>query len=325
MKKYPVYCVCLPGVEILDLTGPVQVLHRCQSDQAQFQIHYVGPQRSVISEQGLSIGDIKALPLSLPNNAIIILPGVQPVSDDRSMLAYKQCREWLQQVYAQAEKVLCICSGVLIAAECGLLVNQQCTTHHTLLKQLKALEPTAEVLENRIFIESGKLYTCAGILTGIDLALYVVERLAGALAALEVARSIIAYMRRNSDDPQISFWLRYRNHIDVRIHNVQSLIAANPSERWTLARLAAHAGMSTRHLSRVFTQVTGISVKSYIDQIRLDIAMQALSQTKRTIEQVADSSGFVDANDMRRAWRRCRSDTPGEFRAAEGSRLLKLS
>ncbi len=319
MQKYSVYCVCLPGVEILDLTGPVQVLHRCQSDQVQFQIHYVGPQRSVTSEQGLSIGDIKALPLSLPENAIIILPGINPVVNDSSTLAYEQCRKWLQQVYAQAEKVLCICSGVLIAAECGLLVNQQCTTHHTLLKQLKMLEPTAEVLENRIFIESGKLYTCAGILTGVDLALYLVERLAGALAALDVARSLIAYMRRNSDDPQISFWLRYRNHIDIRIHNVQSIIAENPSERWTLARLASHVGVSARHLSRVFIQVTGISVKSYIDQMRLDLAKQALCQTKQSIEQVAESSGFVDANDLRRAWRRCRSDTPGQFRAAAGS------
>ncbi|MDF1759978.1 MAG: helix-turn-helix domain-containing protein [Coxiellaceae bacterium] len=201
---------------------------------------------------------------------------------------------------------------------CGLLANQQCTTHYTLLKQLKMLEPTAEVLENRIFIESGKLYTCAGILTGVDLALYLVERLAGALAALDVARSLIAYMRRNSDDPQISFWLRYRNHIDVRIQNVQSLIAENPSERWTLARLASHVGVSARHLSRVFIQVTGITVKSYIDQMRLDLAKQALCQTKQSIEQVAESGGFVDANDLRRAWRRCRSDSPGQFRAAAG-------
>jgi transcriptional regulator GlxA family with amidase domain len=148
--------------------------------------------------------------------------------------------------------------------------------------------------------------TSAGITTGIDLALYIIEAQAGPALAGQVARRLVMYLRRGPNDPQMSPWLSHRNHLHPAVHRAQDALSESlsrdPSRRWTLPELAEVACVSPRHLSRLFKAHTGIGPLAYQQTLRMarvhDLQTQ---QPALTQEQVAQACGFASARDLRRA------------------------
>ena len=202
-----------------------------------------------------------------------------------------------------------ICSGALLLAMAGQLDGLRGTTHHALLDDLQALAPTAQVQADRIFVDDGRVLTSAGITTGIDLALYIVEQVAGAALAAQVARRLVMYTRRGPNDPQLSPWLAHRNHMHPAVHRAQDAIAHHlaevPARRCSLTELAELACVSPRHLSRLFMQHTGISVVDYQQQLRMARAQELMAHHPvLTQEQLAEACGFGSARDFRRVWGR---------------------
>lgn len=259
----------LPGVMALDLTGPAETL-RLAGDC--FALRYIGPQESVVSSTQMTIAGIEPLPEALPPDCLLVVPGV---CDSAIWFATPQAetaRRWLQRqqplLRARQLSLICVCSGALLAAQAGLLDGVQCTTHHEVLSRLKAAAPAALVKENRVFVDDDNIWTSAGITAGIDLSLHLINRLCGAQTALEVAREMVVWFRRSGDDPQLSPWLRYRNHLHPAIHRAQDAMIAHPEHGWSLEDLAARVHVSGRHLARLFRQHLGISVRDYHEQLR---------------------------------------------------------
>ena len=296
----------LPGVMALDLTGPAETL-RLAGDR--FALRYIGPQESVVSSTQMIIAGIEPLPEALPPDCLLVVPGV---CDSAIWFATPQAetaRRWLQcqqpLLRARQLSLICVCSGALLAAQAGLLDGVQCTTHHEVLSRLKATAPAALVKENRVFVDDDNIWTSAGITAGIDLSLHLINRLCGAQTALEVAREMVVWFRRSGDDPQLSPWLRYRNHLHPAIHRAQDAMIAHPEHGWSLEDLAARVHVSGRHLARLFRQHLGISVRDYHEQLRLGIARQRQQQGEGA-EKAALAAGFSSARQLRRArdrWR----------------------
>lgn len=127
-----------------------------------------------------------------------------------------------------------------------------------------------------------------------------INRIRGPEAALAVAREMVVWFRRSGDDPQISPWLRYRNHLHPAVHRAQDALTADPQRAWQLADIAERAHVSPRHLTRLFQQHLGISVRDYLEQLRLVIAEQWLLQG-RGAEQAALAAGFSSPRQLHRA------------------------
>ncbi|MNT12751.1 HTH-type transcriptional regulator CdhR [compost metagenome] len=163
--------------------------------------------------------------------------------------------------------------------------------------------PAAQVKENRIFVEDRNLYTSAGITAGIDLALHLINRQCGAIRAMEIAREMVVYFRRSGDDPQLSPWLRYRNHLHPAVHRAQDVMAAEPEAEWSVPQVAEKAHVSSRHLARLFRSHVGISVREYHEQLRLAVAQQRLQQGYG-LEKAALAAGFSSGRQLRRAQQR---------------------
>jgi transcriptional regulator GlxA family with amidase domain len=170
------------------------------------------------------------------------------------------------------------------------------------------------VQENRVFVEDGPLLTSAGITTGIDLALYLIERHAGAELAARVARRLVVYLRRSGHDEQLSPWLAHRNHLHPAVHRAQDAMAQEPERSWTLAELAERAHVSTRHLTRLFAEHAGVGVLAYQQQLRIARARELLAGGRLSVERVAELSGFSSARDFRRVWQRHEAGAPSEQR-----------
>jgi transcriptional regulator GlxA family with amidase domain len=296
-----VWFVVLPGVLSLDLSGPAETLVLAGGA---FHLHFIGPDRQVTTSIGLDFSGIEPLPESLPPGSLLVLPGVCDSSRFFDTPQAEQVRRWLTriqpQIHSQQLNLMCVCSGALLAARAGLLNGVQCTTHHDVLARLRAAAPTAQVKDNRIFVEDRGIWTSAGITSGIDLSLHLINRYRGPKAALDVAREMVVWFRRSGDDPQLSPWLRYRNHIHPAVHRAQDLLSASPESAWGVQEIADKVHVSARHLSRLFQRYLGISVRDYLEQLRLAVAEQRLLQGSR-MEQAALAAGFSSPRQLHRA------------------------
>lgn len=304
----PVWFLTLPGVMTLDITGPAETLKLAQGA---FALRYIGPDESVQTSTDMTVSRIEPLPDGLPPGSLLVIPGVADSSvwfDTPQAIA--ACR-WLMRlqaaIHAHQVTLVCVCSGSLLAARAGLMHGIQCTTHHEVIARLKAAEPAAIVKENRIFVEDRGIWTSAGITAGIDLSLHLINRLCGAQTALDVAREMVVYFRRSGDDPQLSPWLRYRNHMHPAIHRTQDLLIRQPEQEWSLEEIADRVHVSARHLTRLFRQHLGISVREYHEQLRLAIAQQRRQQGEGS-EQAALAAGFSSSRQLRRAQQRWQAD-----------------
>lgn len=300
----PVWFITLPGVMMLDLTGPAETL-KLAGDA--FSLRYIGPDETVMASTDMAISRIEPLPDALPPGSLLVIPGA---SDSTIWFDTPQAvaaRNWLMRmqpaIHAGDITLVCICSGSMLAAKAGLLKGVQCTTHHEVIARLKAAEPGAIVKENRIFVEDRGIWSSAGITAGIDLSLHLISRLCGSQTALDVAREMVVYFRRSGEDPQLSPWLRYRNHIHPAIHRAQDLLTLQPEQEWPLEVIATRVHVSSRHLTRLFRQHLGISVRDYHEQLRLTIAQQRLAQGEGN-ERAALSAGFSSSRQLRRALQR---------------------
>ena len=219
--------------------------------------------------------------------------------------AARQVVQWLRAAPQADTRLASICSGALLLAQAGCLDGRHCTTHHSLIAALQAVAPRAQVATDRIFVDDGRVLTSAGITTGIDLALYIVEQTAGPELAARVARRLVMYQRRSAHDRQMSPWLAHRNHMHPAVHRVQDAVAREPERSWSLEALAEVACVSPRHLSRLFVQHTGISVVVYQQQLRIARAQEMLAHNPTlSQERLAESCGFGSARDFRRVWQR---------------------
>jgi transcriptional regulator GlxA family with amidase domain len=304
------YLVLTPNVLMLDYAGPAEALRMARDMGAAWQLHMCGPQADMVTSLGTGLTGLQPLPPVLPPRSLVLVVGNSNEAEDYASEAARTVVHWLRTAPQADTRLASICSGALLLAQAGCLDGSYCTTHHSLIAELRAQAPLAHVVEDRVFVDSGRVLTSAGITTGIDLALYLVEQSAGPELAARVARRLVMYQRRGPHDPQASPWLAHRNHMHPAVHRAQDAMAQDPQRHWSLADLAEVACVSPRHLSRLFAQHTGISVVAYQQQLRIARAKALLTTRHLPVERVAEMCGFASARDLRRVWRKYEPGSP---------------
>ena len=231
---------------------------------------------------GLHLARIKPLPARLPANALVIVSGVVGTPTRLDDAQARAIIDWLAaRQPTDGFTLMTVCAGALFAAAAGLTHGRECTTHHGSLAQLAALDPSARILDNRIFVEDGALVSSAGITAGIDLALHMVSRHCGPRIACEVAREMLVYQRRAGTDSALSPWLEHRSHLHPGVHKVQDAVVRNPAAPWSAQSLAQEAHTSARHLTRLFRLHAGCTPMDYLYQIRVALARDLLRLAER--------------------------------------------
>lgn len=309
-----VWFILTPPVLMLDYTGPAEAFRMAEQSGAGFVVHHCACMPSLKTSLGPELTGFLPLPDRLPENSLVILTGT---SGDVGELTGEQAQkvvQWLRTVPGPTTTLASICSGALLLAQAGLLANRRCTTHHTLIDALRASAPSATVQDDCLFVDDGRVLTSAGVTAGIDLALHLIERHAGAELASRIARRQVVYQRRAGNDVQLSAWLDHRNHMHPAVHRAQDAIALDPSRTWSVAQLAAHVHVSTRHLSRLFAEHAKTTVSDYQQGLRIARARELLTQSQMSIDAVAEHAGFTSTRDFRRVWRRYESTTPMVFK-----------
>jgi transcriptional regulator GlxA family with amidase domain len=307
--------VVLPNVVLLDLAGPAEAFRIAnQKAPDSYRLRYVAPHRRVDAAVGLTLSSLEPLPRRLAAGSIVVITGVSGSNLPLDRPETRDVVDWLARADLSASSLLTVCAGSLIAARAGRLAGLQCTTHHSHLDQLRALEPAARVLDNRIFVEDGAVFSSAGVTAGLDLALHVIGQHLGPRVSSEVARELVVYLRRSGSDPALSPWVLHRNHVHPAVHRVQDAVTRKPAARWSSRELSAVACTTPRHLARLFAEHAQCSPLDYVQLIRVALARELLSQSSLDLERIAERAGFASAHQLRRVWRRWESAPPSTLR-----------
>jgi transcriptional regulator GlxA family with amidase domain len=221
--------------------------------------------------------------------------------------------EFLRQAPERCRRVAATCIGAFILAEAGLLDGRRATTHWNRARDLQARFPKVKVEEDRIFIVDGPIWTSAGMTSGIDLALAMVEQDLGADVARAVARQMVVYHRRAGGQPQFSALLELEPKSD-RIQSALAYAKRNLDKPLTVGQLAEAAHLSPRQFSRAFRAETGQSPAKALENLRIEAARLMLEQSRHPIDVIARQTGFADRERMRRAFLRAFGEPPQVIR-----------
>lgn len=293
----------LPELHLMDLAGPNQVIHASTGYGAEFEIEYcsIDSLRAPLkSSSGLPIGKLQNFSEVMLNagDYLIIAGTSSSYLTSEEFTKETKLLNWIRDAHEQGVNICSICTGAFALGACGLLDGIKCTTHFSLTDYLQELFAMANVSENILFTESKGIYTSAGIASGIDLTLHIVEQLKGSYFAHLVARELVVYNRRTGNQKQHSEILDFRNHMHYGIHKVQDWLQENLHKKVNLLQLAEMASMSDRNFTRVFKKETGVTVKGYITILRREKIKTLSKNPDFSKTQIARKCGLLSSRQI---------------------------
>ena len=304
MNKKPrkIDVLLFDNVNTLDVAGPAQAFDAAfHEGEHLYQHRFVTLDGGTVrSDCGLQLtADGK---LSDPTEADDLLipggPGANAMCDNPEVL--NALRAHLAK--PGNGRLISICSGALVLAAAGVLDGLTATTHWSSEARARTYEQVNWDLD-RISVSHDRIFTSAGVTTGIDLALAIIRADHGRQIALEVARELVVQLRRTGGQSQYAIHIAGQPSSDDSLSKLIEAVVARPDQDWTLEALAAEAGLNPRTLSRHFQRDIGLSPAQFVERTRVDHARGLLSETL-PLKSVAARSGFGDLQRMRRAFQR---------------------
>jgi transcriptional regulator GlxA family with amidase domain len=267
----------------------------------------------LLSESGGAVPSSLGMPIETERfhkqafDTLIVGGLLAPLPSSNGLLSF------LRRALPVTRRIASICTGALVLAEAGLLDGRRATTHWLVARELQARFPKVRMEEDRIFIVDGPIWTSAGMTSGVDLALGMLEDDFGRGIARSVAQKLVIYHRRSGGQSQHSALLE----LDAKSDRIQSALdyaKRNLQTPLSVEKLAEAAHLSPRQFSRAFRAETGQSPAKAVEQLRVEAARVMLEQSRHPVDIVAAEAGFADSERMRRAFLRNVGQPPQAIR-----------
>jgi transcriptional regulator GlxA family with amidase domain len=314
--------ICLlvyPEFELLDAAGPSSVFHGANQSLAQqgkppfYTIEMASAHGgAVVSNSGVAIQTRKLAETSPEKVDTLLIVGGE-ADCVVAAIADPELRRWVPRYAAATARVGSVCSGVFILAALGLIDGKRVATHWDACGPLAKAFPSVVVDSDALYVVDGKVWTSAGVSTGIDMGLAMVARDLDATIAGQVAKRLVLYARRPGYQSQFSPILQAQTKADSPFADLIAWMHANLHRPLDVSRLAARADLGERTFYRKFLAATGESPARFIETIRLDAARMLLSRGL-TLKTVAAQVGLTPAARLTEAFERRFGITPSLFR-----------
>jgi transcriptional regulator GlxA family with amidase domain len=252
---------------------------------------------------------------------LICVPEIFVAPSTRLTGRFEREIEWLRGCYERGSIVAAACSGALLLAEAGLLDGEAATTHWAYCDVLAERFPTISVQRQRSLVAAGegqRLIMAGGGSSWLDLGLFLIARIAGVDAAMQLARIYLIDWHHGGQQP-FARLSASRQTEDAVIAKCQVWAATHYDEPAPVAAMARLSGLSERSLVRRFQKATGMTPIHYIQAIRIEEAKQMLEATKDPVEAIAHDLGYEDASFFVRLFKRDVRLTPSQYRRKFGS------
>ncbi|WP_242882333.1 GlxA family transcriptional regulator [Actinomadura litoris] len=217
----------------------------------------------------------------------------------------------VRAAYERGSRVASICTGAFVLAAAGLLDGRRATTHWMHTAALAARCPEARVDPDALYVDEGRVLTSAGKSAGFDLCLHLVRLDHGATAANDVAGQLVLPPRPDGGRARP---IQAAGGEDPVLSALEPWVAAHLHRPLTVGELARQANMSTRHLTRKFNAITGMTPLQWLLARRIRRARELLETTDECVEQIAVRTGMGTAATLRRNFNRAVGVPPDTYR-----------
>ena len=308
--------LAFPGVQPLDVIGPAEVFTGADAlvDGGAYTVEVVAKTSGPITTRG---GGYSLMPKTTtdrcrgPIDTLVVAGGVGVLKAEHDAALIR----WIRSAARRSRRITSVCSGSFLLARAGLLEGKTVTTHWASTAELARRHPELTVDPKPIFVRDGNIWTSAGVTSGMDLSLALVEEDLGREVAIEIARWLVLFLQRPGGQAQFSSHLTAQLAERRPLRDLQAWIADNLDADLRVEALAERAAMSPRNFARFFRRETGMTPAAYVEVLRVERARQLLEEAGDPVDLVADRCGFGTPETMRRAFARRVGVAPAQYRA----------
>ncbi|WP_406314377.1 DJ-1/PfpI family protein [Streptosporangium sp. NBC_01639] len=274
--------------------------------------------RAVTCGTGLTVQAQRALErIAGPLDTLVVSGGIGHEDAAANPLIVAHVR----RLARESRRVASVCTGAYVLAAAGLLGGRRVTTHWQQAQALAVRFPEVVVDPDPIFIRDGNVVTSAGTTAALDLTLAFVEEDNGAELARMVARNLVTYLQRPGNQAQMSMFVSVSSPAGGLMKRIVEYITGHLGADLTTPVLAGVAGVSERHLTRLFLKHLGQTPGRFVRQARTEAAAHLLVSTSLPMVAVAVRCGFGTAETLRQAFVDRYGIPPSRYRLTQSSAI----
>lgn len=303
------------GCQLLDVTGPAAVFGAANqaAEKPVYDLQIVSASGGLVTSNcGVALQSKK---IGGQPDTLLVAGGSHGL---KAAMTDPAVRRWLQRVAPRTRRYGSVCTGAFVLASAGLLDGKRVATHWASCTRLAEKFPALSVDAEALYVVDGKVWTSAGVTTGIDMALAVVEADLGAETANLIARHFVLYARRPGYQSQFSPMLQAQATADAPFAALIDWMQDHLDRDLDVPTLARHAGFSERSFYRKFTEATGKTPAHFVEDLRLDAARTLLSKGV-ALKTIAGRIGLKSSARLGQAFERRFGVTPSLFRQMHAS------
>ncbi|MGC7098819.1 GlxA family transcriptional regulator [Amycolatopsis lurida] len=322
MASRQVLIVAFPEAELLDIACPSDVFDAANRLRAKpaYEIRLAGLDgRPIRCQSGLSLAPQARLDqVTGPIDTLLVAGGFGHLAaaEDGRMIAQ------LRRLAGVSRRIASVCTGATLLAAAGMLTGRRCTTHWMDATRLAGQHPEIDVDPAPLYVRDGNVYTSAGVTSGLDLALALVEADHGPSMSRQIARYLVTYLQRPGNQAQVSMFLSAPPPEHGLVGDLTGYIASSLDADLGAPALAARAGLSTRQLTRLFDTHLGTTPARHVRRVRTEAAAQLLTTTDLPLAAVARRCGFGSTESLRQAFLDHYDTPPSAYRRTHRRKLL---
>jgi len=310
MNSRKIAILTYDGVNTFELGMAMEVFGLPNMGPDWYEVAVCGDRKRAATSSSCSVQIKASRGLDALNDATtVIVPGWQ----DIDTLPPRNILQLLKAAHARGARIATICAGVFVLAETGLLSGRRAAVHWAQADALKRKYPDVLVDPSVLYVDDEDILTSAGRAAGLDLCIHIVERDFGTRVANDVARRLVVPAHREGGQAQ--YIPRRTRPVHDAMGDLLVWIKQNLEEDLAIERLAKRARMSRRTFIRRFVDATGAMPGEWITFERMNHAKMLLEDTRASIEQVAEMSGFGSVDTLRHHFRTHLTTSPTRYRA----------
>ncbi|WP_143473358.1 GlxA family transcriptional regulator [Flavilitoribacter nigricans] len=318
MRKKRIAFLLFPKTQLMDFAGPAQVFYEAgQVGGRSYDLQYASVTEDIETEQQIRFSALREFTqLNLQQGDLICLPGIDFKSLQAGVAdaAIRAVTPWIKRQRNNGVEIATICTGSLLLGKMGLLDGIQCATHWKCVEYFREQFPRARLRQDRLYCLDQGIFTSAGMTSGIDMALALIERWDNPLIAARVAQEMVINIRRPDTEEQKNIFLDFKNHFNPDVYQIQEILSSRLEVAFTIQDLGRQMNKSPRHLSRLFKVHTGKTIQQYRNEVRLQHGQRLLLHSEMTVNEVALACGFDNVRQFIRLWKKSKGVPPGQFR-----------
>lgn len=324
IMRRTVWFLLFDRFQLLDVCGPLQVFATADEEcrAAGLSAGYETSLRSLTGGwQGSSGGvglDATRLPANPTRSIHTVIvpggPGAWNPNGIQSPAATEGLVQWLLKNGPRIERLASVCTGAFVLARTGLLDGRSAVTHWAARDALRDAAPTLDVQQDAIYFQDGRYWTSAGVTSGIDMALGMVEADVGREIAMIVAKKLVVFYKRPGGQSQFSSALLEQTAGDARISELHQWMAEHLREDLGVERMADRLSMTPRTFARFYVKATSTTPARAVEQMRIERACRLIESQQQSVKATAQQCGFSSEEVMRRAFVRHLRVSPMDYR-----------